>query len=162
MPGWGLSTAAAALVGQALGAEQADVAEQGIRRTLLMGNGAMAVLAGAFVSLGPVIVRAFGIRDPVLSDMATAVIRISALELSGLCSLMILSGCLRGAGDTRTPMIVTLVGTILFRVPLTYLFAIVLQGGLRGVWLATAVDWSMRALIMFFLYLRGRWKTVTV
>lgn len=162
MPGWGLSVAAAALVGQALGAQKEDVAEHGIRRTLLMGNGAMAVLGGVFVTLGPAIVRAFGIGEPTLADMATTVIRISALELFGLCSLMILSGCLRGAGDTRTPMIVTLAGTILFRVPITYLFAIVLHGGLRGVWLATAVDWSMRALIMFFLYLRGRWKTVTV
>jgi putative MATE family efflux protein len=162
MPGWGLSMAAAALVGQALGAQKEDVAEQGIRRTLLLGNGAMAVLGGIFVTLGPGIVRVFGIRDPALADMATTVIRISALELFGLCSLMILSGCLRGAGDTRTPMVVTLAGTILFRVPLTYLFALGLHGGLRGVWLATAVDWSMRALIMFFLFLRGRWKTITV
>ena len=59
-------------------------------------------------------------------------------------------------------MIVTLVGTTLFRVPITYLFAITLNGGLNGVWLATAVDWSMRALIMCVLYMRGRWKTVVV
>jgi len=75
---------------------------------------------------------------------------------------MIIAGCLRGAGDTRTPMIVTLAGTLLFRVPTTYLFAITLDAGLKGVWLATTVDWSMRALIMFFLYMRGGWKTVTV
>ena len=86
----------------------------------------------------------------------------SALELIGLCTNMILGGCLRGAGDTRTPMIVTLVGTMLFRVPLTYLFVLVLDGGLSGVWLATAVDWSMRSLVLCLLYLRGRWKTVTV
>ena len=66
------------------------------------------------------------------------------------------------AGDTRTPMIVALVGTLLFRVPITYLFAVMLDGGLSGVWLATAVDWSLRALIMCVLYMRGRWKTVVV
>jgi len=162
MPGWGLATATAALVGQALGAQKENVAEQGIRRTLLMGNGTMALLGAVFVVLGPAIVSLFGIQDAELAKLATVVIRISALELFGLCSLMIIAGCLRGAGDTRTPMIVTLLGTLLFRVPTTYLFAITLDAGLRGVWLATAVDWSMRALIMFFLYMRGSWKAVTV
>ena len=59
-------------------------------------------------------------------------------------------------------LMVLLIPASRFRVPTTYLFAITLGAGLRGVWLATAVDWSMRALIMFFLYMRGGWKTVTV
>ena len=162
MPAWGLATATAALVGQALGAQRDDVAEQGIRRTLLIGNGTMACLGSLLVILAPLVVRLFGVQDVKLANMAIMVVRISALELFGLCSLMIISGCLRGAGDTRTPMIVTLVGTLLFRVPTTYLFAILLNEGLRGVWLATATDWSMRALIVLFLYMRGKWKTVEV
>jgi putative MATE family efflux protein len=162
MPGWGLATAAAAVVGQALGAQEVDVAEMSIRRTLVIGNAIMVMLAVIFVSFGSAIVRIFGLRDPELVRGAVALIRISSLELIGLCSVMILGGCMRGAGDTRTPMIVTLVGTVLFRVPITYLFVLVLDGGLSGVWLATAVDWSMRALILCVLYLRGRWKTVTV
>jgi putative MATE family efflux protein len=162
MPGWGLATAAAALVGQALGADKVEVAELGIRRTLVIGNAIMVLLGISFVAFGLPIVRLFGLRDPELVRGAAALIRISSLELIGLCSVMILGGCLRGAGDTRTPMIVTLVGTVLFRVPITYLFVLVLDGGLSGVWLATSVDWSMRALIMCLLYLRGQWKTVTV
>ncbi len=162
MPGWGLATAAAALVGQALGAEKEDVAEAGIRRTLLMGNGAMGLLGGVFVLFGPSIVQLFGVQDAELAAMATMAIRIAALELIGLCSVMIISGCLRGAGDTRTPMVVTLAGTLFFRVPTTYLFAIVLGAGLRGVWLATTTDWTMRALIMCSLYVRGGWKSVEV
>jgi len=162
MPGWGLATAAAALVGQALGAQELEVAELGIRRTLVIGNAIMVLLGVVFVLFGSAIVRIFGLQDPELVRGAVALIRISSLELIGLCSVMILGGCLRGAGDTRTPMIVTLAGTVLFRVPITYLFVLVLDGGLSGVWLATAVDWSMRALILCVLYLRGRWKTVTV
>ncbi|HDQ73015.1 MAG TPA: MATE family efflux transporter [Chloroflexi bacterium] len=162
MPGWGLATAAAALVGQALGAEKEDVAEAGIRRTLLMGNGAMVLLGGVFVFFGSSIVQLFGVQDAELAALATLAIRIAALELIGLCSVMIIAGCLRGAGDTRTPMIVTLLGTLLFRVPTTYLFTIVLGAGLKGVWLATSTDWTMRALIMFFFYVRGAWKTVEV
>jgi putative MATE family efflux protein len=162
MPGWGLATAAAALVGQALGAQKPEVAKAGIRRTLVIGAGAMISIGAIFVAFGSGIVRVFGIRDAALLASAAALVRISALELIGLCSVMILGGCLRGAGDTRTPMIVTLAGTVFFRVPITYLFVIPLAGGLNGAWLATAVDWSMRALIMCFLYLRGRWRTVSV
>jgi len=162
MPGWGMATAAAALVGQALGAKQVDVAEHGIRRTLLLGNGTMFLLGIVFVAFASGIVAIFGVQNVEMVGLATQAIRVSSLELCGLCSLMILGGCLRGAGDTRTPMIVTMAGTFLFRVPLTYLFAIVVGGGLRGLWLATAVDWSMRSLIMYVLYRRGKWKTVTV
>lgn len=162
MPAWGLATAAAALVGQALGAQKQEVAEKGIRRTLLIGCGAMAALGVMMIAFGRPIVGLFGVRDAALSGMAVTAVRISSLELIGLASVMILSGCLRGAGDTRTPMIVTLAGTFLFRVPVTYLFALTLHGGLKGVWLATTVDWSMRALITSYLYLRGRWKTVEI
>jgi Na+-driven multidrug efflux pump len=138
------------------------VAELGIRRTLVIGNTIMALLGVCFGAFGSAIVGVFGLKDPELVRGAVSLIRISSLELIGLCSVMILGGCLRGAGDTRTPMIVTLAGTLLFRVPITYLFVLVLDGGLSGVWLATSVDWSMRALIMCLLYLRGKWKTVTV
>lgn len=162
MPGMGMSVAAAALVGQALGARKPEVAEQGISRTLLLTNLIMLVLGGGFVLLAPEIVQVFGIRNAEMVALSVEVVRISALELFGLGSLMVLSGCLRGAGDTRTPMVVTLIGTFFFRVPITYLFALTLRGGLRGLWLGTAVDWSMRALVMCVLYLRGRWKTVQI
>jgi putative MATE family efflux protein len=162
MPGWGLATATAALVGQALGAQKQEVAECGIRRALLAGNGTMALLGGSFVAAAAPIVRLFGVQDTAMAEMASAAIRVSALELFGLCSLMVLGGCLRGAGDTRTPMIVTMIGTFFFRVPLTYVAAVVLDGGLRGVWLATAVDWSMRSLVMFALYRRGSWRQVRI
>ena len=162
MPGFGMATAAAALVGQALGARQQAIAERGIQRTLMMGGLTMAVLAFSFAAFAPSIVGLFGVQDVEMAALAATAIRVSSLEVFGLCTLMILGGCLRGAGDTRTPMVVTAVGTFFFRVPITYLFAITLGGGLRGLWLATAVDWSMRALVMFALYRRGRWKTVQV
>jgi putative MATE family efflux protein len=162
MPGWGMATAAAALVGQALGADRTDVAERGIQRTLLLGNGTMALIGAGFVLFAPQIVSLFGVQHAEMAHMAITVVRIGALELFGLCSVMILGGCLRGAGDTRTPMVVTTAGTFLFRVPITYLFALALNGGLRGLWLGTAVDWSMRSLIMLVLYRRGKWKTVEV
>jgi Na+-driven multidrug efflux pump len=71
---------------------------------------------------------------------------------------MVTSGSLRGAGDTRAPMYGTLAGTLLFRVPAVYLFAVMLGWGLNGVWLGTAVDWTARAALVYALFRRGDWK----
>jgi Na+-driven multidrug efflux pump len=73
---------------------------------------------------------------------------------------MVIGGSLRGAGDMRTPVYATMVGTFLFRVPLVYLFAIVFGWGLNGVWLGTAADWTARAVLIYFLFRRGAWKRI--
>ncbi len=75
---------------------------------------------------------------------------------------MIYGGALRGAGDTRSPMIVSLVGVLFFRITAVYLLAIVLKLGLAGVWIGTAVDWAGRSAVMYLLYRRGRWLTLKI
>ena len=72
---------------------------------------------------------------------------------------MLYGSALRGAGDTRSPMLVSLIGVICFRVTAVWLLAIVLQLGLAGVWLGTAIDWAGRGIIVFMMYRRGRWAT---
>ncbi|MGC8873121.1 MAG: MATE family efflux transporter [Chloroflexia bacterium] len=161
MPGWGLSVAAATLAGQALGAGQEELAERSIRRTLLLATLLMASIGGAFALLGPQIVSIFGATAEVLTLAGTAV-RIAAAEQPSIAVQMVLAGGLRGSGDTRTPMWVTLVGTICFRLAIVYLFVIVLRWGLPGVWWGTAADWAGRALLLWALFRRGRWKQLRV
>ena len=161
MPGFGLAVAATTLAGQALGAGKENLAEASIRRTMafaLMVMGSMALVFGLF---GPQVVKVFGATPEVLT-LAGLAVRLAALEQLPIAVQMVLSGSLRGAGDTRTPMIVTVVGTLLFRVSAVYLLAIVLHLGLAGVWLGTAVDWTGRAILLYLLFQRGTWKSVRV
>jgi putative MATE family efflux protein len=161
MPGFGLTVAATTLVGQALGAGKKDLAEAGIRRTMTFALVVMGNMALVFGFFGPQVVRAFGATPEVLA-LAGLAVRIAALEQLPIAVQMVVSGSLRGAGDTRTPMVVTVVGTLLFRVSAVYLLAIVLDLGLAGVWLGTAVDWTGRAVLLYLLFQRGTWKRIEV
>lgn len=161
MPGWGLSVAAATLAGQALGAGSPEVAETGIRRTLLMALGLTGAIGVLYAVLGPQIVTIFGSTPEVLEQAGLAV-RIAAAEQPFLAAQMVLAGGLRGAGDTRTPMWVSLFGVACLRLVVVYLFAVVLGWGLAGVWWGTAVDWAGRSALIWTLFRRGRWKRVRV
>ncbi len=159
MPGFGLSVASTTLVGQSLGARKPDLAEESIRATMRLSLAVMGVLGIIFALFGPALAAMFGSTPEVLLQAGSAV-RIGALEQLPIAVLMVVSGSLRGAGDMRTPMYATLLGTLLFRVPIVYLFAVVFGWGLNGVWLGTAADWTARAVLIFLLFRRGTWKRV--
>lgn len=159
MPGLGLGIASTTLTGQALGAGRVDLAEKGVRQTLRLALQIMVALGVIFALFGRALVTVFGATPEVL-DLAGLAVRIGALEQPSLAVLMVLSGAVRGAGDTRTPMWVSAAGVLLFRVPAVYLFAITFGWGLAGVWLGTALDWAARATLMAWFYRRGRWKAI--
>lgn len=161
MPAWGLAIAASTLVGQSLGARCVDIAEMATQRTAIFGVLSMVAMGALFVPLGPWLASAFGAQGEVLAQASLAV-RISALELPVLALYMIYGGALRGAGDTRSPMFVSLIGAVFFRVAAVWTLAVGLGLGLAGVWLGTAVDWAGRALLMWLLYRRGAWKKLVV
>jgi Na+-driven multidrug efflux pump len=119
----------------------------------------MGALGVVFALFGPSLAAAFGSTPEVLS-MAGSAVRIGALEQLPIAVLMVISGSLRGAGDMRTPVYATLAGTLLFRVPMVYLFAIVFGWGLNGVWLGTAAEWTARAALIYLLFRRGAWKKI--
>jgi putative MATE family efflux protein len=159
MPGHGLSVASTTLVGQSLGADRADLAESSIRAAMRFSLVVMGTLAVAFALFGRSLAAMFGSTPEVL-QLAGSAVQIGALEQLPIAVLMVLSGSLRGAGDTKTPVYATLLGALLVRVPVVYLFAIVFGWGLDGVWLATAVDWTTRAVLIYLLFRRGAWKTI--
>lgn len=159
MPGFGFSAASTTLVGQSLGAGKGELAEETTWRGLRFALGVMGLLAVCFALFGPQMAAFFGATPEVLS-LAGRAVQIGALEQLPLGALMVLSGSLRGAGDMKSPMYATFAGTFIARVPIVYLFANVFGWGLNGVWLGTAVDWTCRAALIYFLFRRGRWKLV--
>lgn len=159
MPGFGFSVAATTLVGQSLGAHRSELAEESVSRITRYALLAMGTMGVLFATGGPTLVRAFG-ATPELLSLAGMAVRISALEQLPLAAQMVLAGALRGAGDTRSPLITSLVGLFAFRITAVYILAVFLGLGLAGAWYATAVDWTSRALIIYFLYRRGHWKQI--
>jgi putative MATE family efflux protein len=157
LPSWGLSGAAATLVGQNLGACQPERAEQSVWKTgfynmLLMGG------VGVFFVLfpGPV-VRLFS-HDPAIVSLGVACLRIVSIGNIGYAYEMVMMQAFNGAGDTLTPTIVNSFGFIVFEIPLAYALAIPLAMRSKGVYWAITVSESAIAVAMVFLFRRGRWK----
>ncbi len=159
MPGFGLSMASTTLVGQSLGAGDPELAKESIRGCMRISVVVMGALGVIFALFGRQLSALFGSTPEVLA-MAGSAVQIGALEQLPIAVQMVLAGSLRGAGDPRTPMYATLFGTLVFRVPIVYLFAVVFGWGLNGVWLGTAVDWTARALLLYYLFRRGAWTKI--
>ncbi len=161
MPGLGISAAATTLVGQSLGARKQDLAEKSMNRTLVFALAIMGTIGVGFALFGPAIASLFGATPEVVGAAGMA-IRIGALEQLPLAVTMALAGSMRGAGDMKSPMLSTMAGVVLFRVPVVWLFAVRFGWGLNGVWFGTAADFCGRMVVLYLLFRLGMWKRVRV
>ncbi|MCD8483785.1 MAG: polysaccharide biosynthesis C-terminal domain-containing protein [Verrucomicrobia bacterium] len=160
-PGWGFSVAAAALVGQSLGASKPREAVRIAAHACFLGMAFMGSLGIFFLIAGPWVVTLFG-ATPEVVDQAGSLIRIAAASQIFMAAFFVLGGVLRGAGDTRSPLIVTLIGTLPMRLGLVWLFGFHFGWGIEGVWWACVIDWSVRALLMWLFFRRGKWRDTVV
>lgn len=161
MPGFALAVSTATLVGQSLGAKNVDLAILSMRRSCYYALSLMGFIALIFLLFPGQMAMIFQPAPGVLS-LATVCIMIAAIEQPALAVYMVYAGGLRGAGDTVSPMIITIAGTLCLHVPMAYLFGITLGWGLAGVWFGAAIDWIVRAIAIYVLYKKGRWKRVAV
>lgn len=161
MPVYGLSMAVSAIVGQSLGAGKPDIAALTVRKAAMIGALAMAVLAIPFLTIPELLVGIFSPSSEV-RDLAALCVRISALELISSALLMMYSAAMRGAGDTLSPMLISLFGAVFLRVGVIYLFTIEFGWGLAGVWWGTVIDWGLRAVVGYLLFRGGRWKRISI
>ena len=72
------------------------------------------------------------------------------------------AGSLRGAGDTRTPMIAALVGPVAVRLTACWILAFPMGLGLVGIWIGSTLDWAVRSVWLGYAFRRGKWKTRSV
>ncbi len=161
MPVFGLSMAVATVVGQSLGAERPEIAELAVKKAARIGLLAMSALGLVFVAVPGLLVGIYS-PSPEVYGLAVLCVRIAALELPTSALLMIYTGAMRGAGDTLSPMMISIFGAIFLRIGMMYLLVIELGWGLPGVWYGTALDWGIRLVIAWFLFRRGRWKRVAI
>jgi putative MATE family efflux protein len=157
LPSWGLSNAAATLVGQNLGAKHPERAEKSVWRT---GFYNMLFLGGVgliFVVFAGPIVRLFT-QDPLVLPLAASCLRLVSYGNIGYAYGMVMLQAFNGAGDTVTPTIVNLFGFWLLEIPLAYWLA--MRTGLRsnGVYLSIVIAECAVAVASVVLFRRGRWK----
>jgi multidrug resistance protein, MATE family len=161
MPGFGFAVAATTLVGQGLGAGDKDRAERDGYTAFYIAATVMTLMGVVFFIFAPQIFGLFT-DDPEVIALGVTPLRLIALAQPFLAATMVFAGALRGAGETRAPMLVNGGSIWVVRVPLSLLFTQVLGWGLTGAWVAMAVDLTVRGTLMFSRFRSGRWKNVEV
>jgi putative MATE family efflux protein len=157
----GLAVAASSFTGRSLGAKDADLAESYSYEIRRMGFVLSCSIGLSFFFAGYPLSMLFS-SDPAVLNLSSRVLRIGALITFPQNSLAILSGSLRGAGDTKWPLISALIGMIFARVSLAALFVKVFHFGLVGAWAAALADQSVRSVLIYFRYRTGKWKRIAV
>ena len=161
MPGFGFAVAATTLVGQGLGAGNPDLAERRGMASYSIGATIMTAISLTFLFFPEQIMAAFT-NDPEVIALGIRPLQMVGLLQPVSAASMIFSGALRGAGDTRYPMVVTGAGIWLLRLPLSYLMGLVLGWGLLGAWGGMALDMTVRGVLCYRRFRGGRWKSITV
>ena len=155
--GFGFTIAATTLVGQAVGRRDTKGAMDNVRATMQFSVLVMSSMAVILILIRKWAVGIF-LLEGEAERLALTCVVIGALELPALGFHFTYAGALRGAGDTRSPMLVALVGTFLLRLPLVYLLGIRFGLGLKGIWYGTLLDWIGRAVLIYLIFRRGGWK----
>jgi putative MATE family efflux protein len=158
LPSWGLSNAAATLVGQNLGAGHPERAEKAVWRTGLYNVIFLGIVGVIFITFPEPIVRLFAPQDPSVVPLGAACLRIISYGNLGYAYFMVMMQAFNGAGDTITPTIVNFFGFWLFEIPLAYWLAIPLHMRSNGVFFSIAIAESAMAVASAILFKQGRWK----
>jgi putative MATE family efflux protein len=174
--GVAVGTAGMALVGQALGARAPHRAAHAGWTAFALGGGLMVAMGALFFTLAPAMFALFcpypGQR-PII-EAGVPVLRLVAFGMPALASCLILTYSLRGAGDTRVPVLISWAGFFAVRIPLAYLLTSeqldlgalgTLPGaslGLFGAWLAMFADLQVRGILTLWRFATGGWQRIEV
>ena len=161
LPAWGLSNAAATLVGQNLGANQPLRAEQSVLLTARYNSFFMGFVSLLFIFAAAPIISLFT-KDPAVQAFGEQALRIigSGFIFYGIGMVMIQS--LNGAGDTKAPTWINFAGFWLFQIPLAYILAKGFHLGPMGAFIAIPVAETAIAIAAYIIFKRGKWKEVKV
>ncbi len=161
LPAWGLSNAAAALVGQNLGAKRPDRAEQSVLLATKYNAIFMSFVMLLFVIFARPIVSIFT-NNPVVMDYGAQALRIIGTGYVFYGIGMVMVQALNGAGDTKTPTWINFAGFWLFQIPFAYLLVKGFNMGITGAFIAIPVAETLMAIAAYFYFKKGKWKTVEV
>lgn len=161
LPAWGMSNAAATLVGQNLGAGKPERAEESVNKTARYNAVFMGVVSLTFILFADFIISYFT-QEPDVKKYAVLAMRIISSGYIFYGMGMVFSNAFNGAGDTRTPTWINLFGFWFLQVPIAWLMANTLQWGPSGVFTAIPVAETAIAIASFLIFRKGRWKLVKI
>lgn len=161
LPAWGLSNAAATLVGQNLGAKQLERAEQSVMLTAKYNAIFMSFVMVLFIFFSSPIIRFFT-NDEAVIAYGTLSLKIIGCGYIFYGIGMVMTQALNGAGDTKTPTIINVIGFWLFQIPLAYVLAKGFNLQSTGTFIAIPVAETFIALIAWYFFKKGSWKKVQV
>lgn len=161
LPAWGLSNAAATLVGQNLGAKQIERAEKSVYTTAKYNVIFMASIMIVTLCFGKYIISFFT-NDELVKNIAVEALQIMSIGFVFYGIGMVLINTFNGAGDTWTPTGVNFFGFWMFQIPLAYVLAKYFNMGPTGVFIAIPVAETAITLASIVLYKRGKWKRIQV
>jgi putative MATE family efflux protein len=161
MPAWGMSNAAATLVGQNLGAEQPERAEQSVWKTGKYNAWFMGLVSIVYLVFAPQIIALFNTNPDVLK-YGSLCLRIIAAGYIFYGYGMVVINSFNGAGDTKTPTYINFICFWLFQLPVAYLMAITFEFGPAGVFSAITLAEIAIAVLAIIWFKKGHWKLVKV
>lgn len=161
MPAWGMSNAAATLVGQNLGAQKPDRAEASVWKTGKYCAIFMGIVSLIYILFAPTFLSWFSDNSKVV-DYGALCLQVIAAGYIAYAYGMVVIQSFNGSGDTKTPTIINFICFWLFQLPFAYVMAIVLDFGPSGVFWAITLAEVVIAIIGVIWFRKGKWKSVQV
>ncbi len=161
MPAWGMSNAVATLVGQNLGANKPDRAEQSVWKTGKYCAIFMGIVCVFYLVFAPEIMTIFTSETDVI-EHGSLCLRVFTSTYIFFAYGMVVTNAFNGAGDTLTPTWLNLISFWIFQLPFAYFTAITFEFGPFGVFLTVALAQVVLTLSSKYWFKKGRWKTVSV
>lgn len=161
LPSWGMANAAATLVGQNLGAQKPDRAEESVWKTALWNTIFLVIVAILFSVFADQVLSVFN-QSGMVQKTAINALRIICFGYIFFAYGMVIGQAFNGAGNTRTPLLINLVVFWLIQIPLAYLLALKFGFGPNGVFFCIAFCHSLYAVVAIVLFRRGNWKLTKV
>jgi putative MATE family efflux protein len=160
-PPQAFQTAATALTGQSLGAKKPDAAMRVGKEARLIGICMAAITGSILFFLGRYVVQLYT-DDPTVIERSAYVLKIIAFAQPFMATNFVLAGALRGAGDTKWTLYITMAGIWGVRVVVAYFLALKMGMGLTGAWIAMALDMTTRAILVNMRFAAGHWTKINV
>lgn len=163
LPNFSFGTAMTTFAGQNVGARKLDRVSKGAKQGTILALGISAVITGAIVFCGKPLMGIFT-STPELVDLSMQMMRILAFGYIAMAVLQCLSGVMRGAGDTMTPMWISIVQTVGLRMPLAYLLCYLTRsaeypnGRQECLFISLLIAWLIATAITCVFYWKGSWK----